>query len=208
MFRTARYGANAYATVGLETGVMAANPHQLIVMLFDGAKVAVSKALHHLQAGEMEAKGKAISQAMAIINDGLHASLDKTAGHDLAVSLAALYDYMSQRLLTANLKNDAAMLEEVGGLLEQLRLAWVEIGMKIGTNGAATSTEPATEISASASSAMPARLSKVSKLSAYGSLGLLGSDANFIAMQSIAPGGRAKGTMNLDSDPKNPFVSG
>jgi len=37
-------------------------------------------------------------------------------------------------------------------------------------------------------------------------LGLLGSDANFIAMQSIAPGGRAKGTMNLDSDPKNPQV--
>ena len=36
--------------------------------------------------------------------------------------------------------------------------------------------------------------------------GLLGSDANFIAMQSIAPGGCAKGTMNLDSDPKNPQV--
>jgi len=34
--------------------------------------------------------------------------------------------------------------------------------------------------------------------------GLLGSDANFITMQSIAPEGRAKGTMNLDSDPKNP----
>ena len=37
-------------------------------------------------------------------------------------------------------------------------------------------------------------------------VGLLGSDANFIAMQSIAPGGRAKGTMNLDSDPNNPTV--
>ena len=36
-------------------------------------------------------------------------------------------------------------------------------------------------------------------------MGLLGSDANFIAMQSIALGGRAKGTMNLDSDPKNPY---
>ncbi len=32
----------------------------------------------------------------------------------------------------------------------------------------------------------------------------MGSDANFITMQSIAPEGRAKGTMNLDSDPKNP----
>ena len=36
-------------------------------------------------------------------------------------------------------------------------------------------------------------------------VGLLGSDANFISMQSIAPEGRAKGTMNLDSDPKNPL---
>jgi flagellar protein FliS len=161
MFGTARYGANAYATVSLETGVMAANPHKLIVMLFDGAKMAVSNALRHMQAREIEAKGKAISQAIAIINDGLHASLDKTAGGEIAVSLAALYDYMSQRLLMANLKNDAAMLEEVDGLLEQLRLAWVEIG----TTGAAASTEPATEISTS--TAMPARLSKVS---AYGPL--------------------------------------
>ncbi len=148
MFGTARYGANAYATVGLETGVMAANPHKLIVMLFDGAKMAVSNALRHMQTGEIAAKGKAISQAMAIINDGLHASLDKTAGGEIAVSLSALYDYMSQRLLMANLKNDAAMLEEVGGLLEQLRLAWLEIG----TPGAATAT----------STAMPERLSKLS----------------------------------------------
>ncbi len=35
------------------------------------------------------------------------------------------------------------------------------------------------------------------------SVGLLGSDANFITMPSIAPEGRAKGMMNLDSDPNN-----
>ncbi len=33
--------------------------------------------------------------------------------------------------------------------------------------------------------------------------GLLGSDANFIAVLCTAPEGRAGGTMNLDSDPKN-----
>ncbi len=165
MFGTTRYGANAYATVGLETGVMAANPHKLIVMLFDGAKVAVSNALRHMQAGEIAAKGKAISQAMAIINDGLHASLDKTAGGDIALNLAALYDYMSQRLVMANIKNDPAMLEEVGGLLEQLRLSWLEIGTQVGmktaTNGAATATEIST--------VMPAPLSQLSKVSAYDS---------------------------------------
>lgn len=164
MYTPTRNAANAYAKVSLETGVMAASPHKLIVMLFDGAKLAVSNALRHMQAGEIEAKGKAISQAMAIIGDGLHASLDKKAGGDLAVNLAALYDYMSQRLLTANLKNDAAMLEEVDGLLEQLRLAWVEIGSR-SEIGAATSTEAATEISTL--TVMPARLSKVL---AYGPL--------------------------------------
>ncbi len=35
-------------------------------------------------------------------------------------------------------------------------------------------------------------------------VGLLGSDTNFIAMQSTAPEGRTKGTMNLNSDPNNP----
>lgn len=138
MYSTSRNAAHSYASVSLETSVMAASPHQLIVMLFDGAKMAVSNAVRHMQAGDIQAKGKAISQALAIINDGLHASLDKKAGGDLATSLADLYDYMSQRLLMANLQNDAAMLEEVSSLLEQLRSAWVEIG----TLGAATPAAP------------------------------------------------------------------
>ena len=35
MFGSVSSGANAYAKVGIETGVMAASPHTLIVMLFD-----------------------------------------------------------------------------------------------------------------------------------------------------------------------------
>lgn len=35
-----RSGSQAYAQVGLESGVMSASPHQLIVMLFDGAQSA------------------------------------------------------------------------------------------------------------------------------------------------------------------------
>ena len=48
MFGTARSGANTYATVGMETGVVAANPHKLIVMLFDGAKAAVTNAMQQM----------------------------------------------------------------------------------------------------------------------------------------------------------------
>lgn len=128
MFGTARSNANTYATVGMETGVVAANPHKLIVMLFDGAKAAIANAMQQMQNGETAAKGRAISQAIAIIDSGLRASLDKTAGGEIAVSLDALYEYMSNRLLVANLNNDSPILEEVSSLLNQLREAWEAIG--------------------------------------------------------------------------------
>ena len=71
-----RSGAGAYARVGVETLAMSASPHQLIAMLFDGAKTAIGMARHHMAAGEIEAKGNAISKAMGIVENGLKASLD------------------------------------------------------------------------------------------------------------------------------------
>lgn len=127
MFGSAARGANAYAKVGLETGVIAASPHQLIVILFDGAILAVANALAHMNKDEIAAKGQAISKALSIIDDGLRASLDKNAGGQIAHNLDALYDYMSRRLFTANLKNDPAMLEEVLTLLRDLRASWAAI---------------------------------------------------------------------------------
>jgi flagellar secretion chaperone FliS len=128
MFGTMQRGVNAYAKVGLETSVVSASPHKLIVMLFDGALVAVLSALTHMKAGAIPEKGAAISKAISIINSGLRASLDRRAGGDIAESLDSLYIYMSERLFLANLNNDPAILEEVQGLLADLRHAWNTIG--------------------------------------------------------------------------------
>lgn len=128
MFGTMKSGANAYAKVGVETGVMAASPHKLIVMLFDGAVAAVGSALVHMQARNIPEKGKAISKAIEIIENGLRASLDRKAGGQIGENLDALYEYMQHRLLLANLQNDPAILEEVQRLLNELREAWNAIG--------------------------------------------------------------------------------
>ncbi|MFZ6672515.1 flagellar export chaperone FliS [Undibacterium sp. Xuan67W] len=120
-------GANAYAKVGIETGVIAASPHKLIVMLFDGAIVSIGNAIQHLNAGEIAAKGKSISKAISIIDNGLRASLDKKSGGDIAVSLDALYEYMNTRLILANLNNQAELLLEVQNLLKDLRSSWEAI---------------------------------------------------------------------------------
>lgn len=124
MFGSRQTGASAYAKVGMETGVVAASPHKLIVMLFDGALVALNGALAGMQSGNIGEKGKSISKAILIIDSGLRAALDKKAGGDIAEGLDSLYEYMSSRLLTANIQNDPGIIEEVQRLLTELRDAW------------------------------------------------------------------------------------
>lgn len=138
MFGSTNSGANAYARVGIETGVSAASPHSLIVMLFDGALVAVANALLHMKTGNIAAKGQAISKAMLIIDGGLRASLDKKVGGSIAISLDALYEYMGNRLLIANMKNQPEILTEVQTLLLDLKGAWDAIG-----NAASGAGQPA-----------------------------------------------------------------
>jgi len=119
--------ASAYARVGRETGVAAADPHRLVMMLFDGAIMAISTARAEMLKGEIAAKGNAISKAIEIIVNGLQVSLDLKSGGELAERLAALYEYMSRRLIHANLHNDQEALNEVADLLSGLRESWEAI---------------------------------------------------------------------------------
>ena len=128
MFGSTQRGAGAYAKVGLETGVVASSPHKLIVMLFEGALVAVRAGLTHMKAREIEKKGMAISKAIMIIENGLRASLDKNAGGQIAQSLDSLYDYMGRQLMLANIGNKPEVMEEVIALLLDLKGAWDAIG--------------------------------------------------------------------------------
>ncbi|SOD41573.1 flagellar export chaperone FliS [Nitrosovibrio sp. Nv4] len=155
MYTASRNGVNAYARVGLETGVIAASPHKLILMLFEGAQVALSSALAHMRSGEIKAKGEAISRAITIINSGLQASLDIKAGGELAQQLNALYDYMGRRLLFANLHNKPEYIEEVARLLGELSEAWEAIGASTAPGSAGTDS--------SASSASKAALNGLGK---------------------------------------------
>lgn len=132
MFAAMHNPKAAYAKAGVETGVETADPHKLVLMLFEGALLALASASLHMRrhedAGDVARKGEAISKAINIIDNGLKASLDQEAGGELAVRLGALYDYMSARLLQANLQNQPAALDEVSHLLAELKGAWEQIG--------------------------------------------------------------------------------
>jgi len=122
--------AQAYARVGLETEVESASPVKLISLLFDGALAAIRRARMHLEHGNVQARGVAISKAIDIISNGLQAALNHEAGGELASRLDALYDYIQRCLLLANLHADAARLEEADKLLSNLAEAWSEMAVK------------------------------------------------------------------------------
>jgi flagellar secretion chaperone FliS len=120
-------GAAAYARVAVESRVPHADPHQLILLLYDGAIAAVQQALLHLADKRVSEKGTAVSKAIQIIDEGLRLSLDESQGGELALQLRDLYDYMSRRLLFASVRGEPEGMHEVLGLLRELRSAWAEI---------------------------------------------------------------------------------
>ncbi|MEY2633875.1 MAG: flagellar export chaperone FliS [Pseudomonadota bacterium] len=121
-------GIEQYRKVEVETSVPEASPHRLVLMLMDGALVAIGIAITKLKENDIPHKGEAISKAIALIDEGLRPSLNLEEGGDIARNLDSLYDYMAQQLFLANLHNDSQRLEEVSELLSDIRDAWRTIG--------------------------------------------------------------------------------
>lgn len=119
-------GARAYRQLNVSTSVEDASPHELIVMMFDGALTRLSRAKGCLEHGDIEGRAQALDSVLAIVA-GLQASLDQARGGALAENLDALYDYMQRRLFRAIADQDGVAIDEVADLLRTLKEAWSAI---------------------------------------------------------------------------------
>jgi flagellar protein FliS len=100
-----------------------ASPHQLIQLLMEGALSRIAQAKICMTHGNMGEKSVLIGKAISIVG-GLQGSLDMDAKGDISNNLDSLYDYMVRKLLEANQKNDAAILDEISGLILEIKGAW------------------------------------------------------------------------------------
>jgi flagellar secretion chaperone FliS len=121
----------AYRSVAVHSGVAAADPHKLIVMLMDGALERIASARGAMEHGEMSSRNHMIHRAVDILQE-LRASLNLEAGGELATNMADLYDYSSQQLVRANAQNRPELLDEVGNLIREIRSAWIQIPSLVG----------------------------------------------------------------------------
>jgi len=96
---------------------------RIVVMLYDGAIKFLKLAIKEIESNNPERKGMYITKALDIIYE-LNTVLDTKAGGDIAQNLRSMYLFMIRHLSTANLKQDANMVREVIGLLEELNEGW------------------------------------------------------------------------------------
>jgi len=99
---------------------------RIISLLYEGAinfiKIAKKKTLEQDIAG----KGLYIGKATSIIGE-LSSSLNTEAGGEIVMNLRRLYDFVLEKLLSANLKNDIKAFDDAERVLEVLRNAWKEM---------------------------------------------------------------------------------
>jgi flagellar protein FliS len=116
----------AYQDTRARGSVEGADRHQLTGMLYDGVIDRINQARGAIRRGDVPAKGTHFARALAILGE-LRGALDHEAGGKLAARLDALYDYVSRRLLQAQLYNDERAIDEALDLLTPIRDAWRQI---------------------------------------------------------------------------------
>lgn len=115
-----------------ETRVRTASQGTLIIMLYDEAIKHISETTPLLNEdlkkypARIEEINAHILKAQEIITE-LMASLDMDAGGEIAKNLLALYTWFNQQLLEGNVEKNAEKLTFVKKMMEELRVAWVEV---------------------------------------------------------------------------------
>ena len=112
-----------YQSVNTQARAIEADPHRLIQMLIEGGLTRLAQASGAMERGQTALKGELIGKAIGIVG-GLRQGLDIEKGGELAANLDSLYEYMTTRLMEANLKNDVAIIEEIAQLLREVKSGW------------------------------------------------------------------------------------
>lgn len=140
MYTASSEALKQYQQIGTRDAVGESSPHRLIQMMMEHALTQMNHARGFIMRNDVERKGRAIGSAISVIN-GLQVSLNHKADERMSANFDALYAYMMRRLLEANVSNDPAMVDEVAGLMREIKEAWDAIADDPNVIGAAASGE-------------------------------------------------------------------
>ena len=109
-----------------KTAIDTSDNVRIVSLLFDGAVNFLKVARVKMEQNDIAGKGVYLGKATAIVSELLKA-LNIEEGGEIAKNLWRLYDFVLDRLLKANLKNDLKSLEEAERVLDNIRCGWKEM---------------------------------------------------------------------------------
>ncbi|MCC7174661.1 MAG: flagellar export chaperone FliS [Bryobacterales bacterium] len=112
----------------LESRILAADPLELVRILYRVAIDRVRETREHLESGDVAGRAASMSAASQAVAE-LSNALDPEAGGEISRRLASLYNYIQGRLVDANYHQRVEPLNEVLGLLSTLAEAWQQVAI-------------------------------------------------------------------------------
>jgi flagellar secretion chaperone FliS len=109
-----------------QQSILTAPPGRLVVMLYDGCLRFLFQSAYAMREGDRATSQNRLNRAEAII-DELTVTLDHERGGEIAGSLQSIYAFCRKHLIEAWVEQDVDKIEQVSGLLGELREAWAEV---------------------------------------------------------------------------------
>jgi flagellar protein FliS len=115
---------NQYRTIAVTT----ASPEKLLLMLYDGLVIDLKQAKQAI-----EQRDPATAHTYLIKGQDIITELMRTLNmkYEVSANLYRLYDYLRRRLIRANVKKDAAIIEEVLKIVTGLRATWAAAAAQV-----------------------------------------------------------------------------
>jgi flagellar secretion chaperone FliS len=107
-----------------QNSVSTASPGELTLMLYNGCLKFLNKAKQAMNENNIQERNTNLQKAQRIIQE-LMATLNQK--YEVAKQMMVMYEYMNQRLIEANIKNDISIVEEVEGFVTEFRDTWKEV---------------------------------------------------------------------------------
>lgn len=119
---------NVYRQQRVET----ASPGELVFLLYSEAIRSMRESIAALNGKDFALSNQRLLKSQDII-DELKSALNLEAAPGFAGSLGSMYDFVFSRLLAANIRKDAVLVEEALQVTLELRGIWEEVLRQNGT---------------------------------------------------------------------------
>jgi flagellar protein FliS len=121
-----RQNLKAYKQVDKHTNLLESNPHQVILMMFDGALQGIAVAKGAIERRDLELKSQSITKAINIF-DALRNSLDFDSQPKISENFSVMYSYCIEKLMEISVNLDKSGLDELVNMVKPLRDAWFDM---------------------------------------------------------------------------------